>query len=179
MNRRITEEEVQKLYEEYHTPANVIAHCRAVTDIAEKVAEELNKAGYSLDLSLIEGAGMTHDVARTMSDHGSVGADALEQLGFEDEASIVRCHMFYSFPNSVENLTECDLICLGDRLAVENRYAGLDARIEYVLNKAPKEEHIVRRILEAKAKTAALIKDIEDVLGKTIDSIMTEDINQE
>ena len=76
--RRISEDEVKKLYEEYSTPEHVRAHCRAVTDTAVKLAEALNKQGYSLDLDLIRGAGLSHDVARTSEEHWKVGADALE-----------------------------------------------------------------------------------------------------
>ena len=92
--KRITKDEVNKLYLEYNTPAHVKAHCRAVAETALKLGETLNKHGYSLDLSLIEGAGLAHDVARTSDEHWKIGADALDSLGYHDEADIIRVHMF-------------------------------------------------------------------------------------
>ena len=65
MKKRISEEEVKNLYLQYGTPEHVIGHCRAVSFVAVKLAEELNKHGYSFDLSLVRGAGLAHDVART------------------------------------------------------------------------------------------------------------------
>ena len=82
MKKRITEEEVRKLYEKYGTPDHVKAHCRAVADTGVKLADSLNKHGYNLDLDLIKGAGLAHDVARTGEEHWNVGADALEALGY-------------------------------------------------------------------------------------------------
>ncbi len=64
-SRRITEDEVNKLYQEYKTPRHVIGHCKEVTRVALTLGKVLNEHGYNLDLDLIKGAGLTHDVART------------------------------------------------------------------------------------------------------------------
>ena len=46
MKKRITKDEVNQLYEEWHTPDKVKAHCKVVSDVGVKLAEELNKHGY-------------------------------------------------------------------------------------------------------------------------------------
>ena len=69
LTKRITKDEINKLYEEWKTPDHVKAHCRAVSNVGVKLAEELNKHGYSLDLELIRGTGLIHDVARTHENH--------------------------------------------------------------------------------------------------------------
>ncbi|MCI6855785.1 MAG: HD domain-containing protein [Firmicutes bacterium] len=172
--KRISEEEVKKLYMEYSTPNHVKAHCRAVAETAVKLAESLNKHGYSLDLSLIKGAGLAHDVARTSDEHWKIGADALEALGYKDEADIIRVHMFYSPFNPVEKLNECDMVCLADRLVKEDKYVGLDERIEYILKKAPDKPEIVANIMARKAETEELLADIADVIGQTVDSLFSD-----
>ena len=170
--KRISEDEIRKLYDEYQTPAHVIAHCRAVAENAEKLGKALNEHGYKLDLNLIRSAGLSHDIARTCEDHGGVGADALERLGYVDEAAIVRIHMKYSHFNPVEKLDECDLVCLADRLVKEDQYVGLDERINYILNKAPKKPEIIQTIMERKEETRQLLSEIEQVIGKTIDDLL-------
>ena len=172
--RRISEDEVKKLYEEYSTPEHVRAHCRAVTDTAVKLAEALNKQRYSLDLDLIRGAGLSHDVARTSEEHWKVGADALEALGYKDEADIIRVHMFYSPFNSVDKLNECDMVCLADRLVKEDKYVGLDERIEYILKKAPDRPEIRASIMSRKKETEKLLEDISHVIGRTVDSLFLD-----
>ena len=171
MTKRITEEEVEKLYDVYQTPPHVISHCKAVAKVAVRLASELNRHGYQLDLDLIKGAGLSHDVARTEEEHWLIGCKALEKLGYHDEAEIVRVHMFYSFLHAVNALDETDLVCLGDRLVKEDRYVGLDERIAYILDKAPKDPEVRKRILEKKEETRKLLDKIENVIGTKIDQL--------
>ncbi len=173
-SRRITEDEVNKLYQEYKTPRHVIGHCKEVTRVALTLGKVLNEHGYNLDLDLIKGAGLTHDVARTEEEHWNVGAKALEKLGYIDEAKIVKVHMHYPAFNSINNLDETDMVCLADRLVKEDRFVGLDERIEYILNKAPKDPAVTERILSRKADTRALMDDIEKVIGMPLDQLLGE-----
>lgn len=169
--KRITEERCQELYKQYNTPLHVIGHCKAVTAVAETIGTELNKFGYDFDIDLIRGAGLVHDVARTQEEHWKVGADILEELGYIDEADIVRVHMFYEF-NDIKNLCETDMVCLGDRLVKENKYVGLDERIQYLIDKVKDSPERVERILLKKEETKKLIIEIEGIIGKSIDNLM-------
>lgn len=170
MTKRITEKECQALYEKYHTPPHVIAHCRAVSRVAAEIGLRMNLCGASLDLDLIKGAGLAHDVARAGDKHWEIGADILENLGYIQEAEIVRVHMFYDL-NRFENLNETDLVCLGDRLVIEDHYAGIDKRFDYIINKAPNDKDIRDKLLNKKEETKILIKSIEQFIGQTIDSL--------
>ncbi|MEE0691724.1 MAG: hypothetical protein U0M33_02295 [Lachnospiraceae bacterium] len=172
MTKRITEEECRRLYKEYETPAHVIAHCDAVSRVAVTIAEHLNTCGFSFDIPLIRGAGLAHDVARVRDKHWEVGADILAGLGYQAEADIVRVHMRFDF-HSFEELNETDMVCLGDRLVKEDRYVGLDERIDYILHKAPDDPAVIRRILAKKTETGHLIKQIEAAIGQTIDSLFS------
>ena len=181
MKKRISEEEVNRLYSEYSTPPNVIRHCKAVTRVAETLSRALNGKGYSLDLDLVRGAGLSHDVARTYDRHWDVMADKLEEMGYPDEAFIVREHMLGDSYHEIENITEQDMIWLGDRLVKEDQYVGIDERFEYIIDKALKmgaEDH-VPHILESKAKMKRLLDDIEDVIGQSVDSLFEEEFHYE
>ena len=170
MTKRITEEECNDLYEKFHTPPHVIAHCRAVSAVAVKIAEKLNQCGTHLDLALIQGAGLAHDVVRTCDKHWEAGAEILEKMGYQAEADIVRVHMTYDF-HPFSRLDETDLVCLADRLVKENEYVGLDLRIEYILQKAPNDCEVRKRILSKKEQTRKLMDEIEKTIGQTIDSL--------
>ena len=174
MNKRISPKECEQLYIEYNTPAHVVRHCKAVCKVALTIAEKMNEKGYGFDLALIEGAALSHDVARVEEDHGSVGAEILEEHGFHDEAEIVKVHMRYDL-NEFEKLNETDMVCLGDRLVKEDKYVGLDERIKYILDKAPQYIPGVREhILMTKDKTRVLLDKIEDYIGQSIDSLFEE-----
>lgn len=174
--KRISAEQVQELYKEFNTPVNVIAHCKAVTDCGLRIAKALNAKGYKLDLDLIRGAGLSHDAARVMDRHWDVMADKLKELGYDDEAAIVKVHMDPREYSPIDELNESDIICLGDRLVKEDKYVGIDERFDYIIDKA--KRYGVRNfdeILANKAKMQTLLDDIEKVIGRSIDSLFDEE----
>lgn len=173
MRRRITEEEVFMLYLEFKTPENVIKHCMAVANVAMTIASALNDHGFDLDIELIKGAGLTHDIARTKARHWDVMADKLEEMGFIEESILVRNHMTGAGYHDISEIDEMDMIWLGDRLVKEDKYVGVDERFEYIIEKARKmgaEDHI-NDILESKADMQRLLDQIEEVIGQSVDSL--------
>ncbi len=175
MKKRLSREKGLKLLKEYGTPEHVIRHCIAVADTAVAIGNALNEAGYRLDIDLIQGAAIIHDIARVHDKHWDVGADIARNLGFNDEADIIKVHMFYPEFSQVAKANETDMVCLGDRLVKEDQYVGLDERIDYVITKARKKgagEDVINNILIKKQEAAQFIKDIETVTGKTMDDIV-------
>ena len=175
MSKRLTKEEIENLYLEYGTPEHVKGHCKGVTECALNLAKALNEHGFNFDLDMIYGAGMTHDMARLKDRHWDVAADKLEELGYFDEAKIVRIHMEPSRYNPIDKLTESDMVNLGDRLVKESEYVGIDERFDYIINKAKMYgDNDTDRILRNKKKMKSLLDDIEKVVGKSIDEICGE-----
>lgn len=176
MKKRLLREEGLRLLKEYGTPEHVIRHCIAVADTALAIGRALNRAGYHLDTELIEGAAIIHDIARVCDRHWDVGADIAAKLGYNDEADIIRVHMFYPEFSPVEKADETDMVCLGDRLVKEDRYVGLDERIDYVIDKARKKgagEDVIDNILKKKQEAGQFIRGIEQITGRSIDNIVT------
>ena len=170
MKRRISEEECEALFLQCKTPAHVIGHCREVSRVAVKIGEALNENGYALDIALIRGAGLAHDVLRVRENHGEAGAELLEKLGYQAEADIVRVHMTYDF-HDFSCLDETDIVCLADRLVMESQFVGLDRRIAYILKKAEGRPGSRDKILKKKKETRQLMDQIEQAIGQTIDSL--------
>ena len=98
----------------------------------------------------------------------------MAERGWLDEAEIIRVHMHYSPFSELEDLTETDMICLADRLVLEDAYAGLDKRMDYVIAKAKKAGRAnAEEIINAKKEiTRKLIKEIEKTIGITFDQLM-------
>ena len=169
-----TREECFRLLDEYGTPEHVRRHCSAVAQTAYSIASALNDNGHDLDLDLIMSAGLLHDIARVEERHWDVAADFLENLGFREESEIIRVHMTYSPFSQINNVSETDMVCLGDRLVKENEYVGIDERIQYIIDKAVRNGHEekIPFILEKKKDTERFITQIEETIGISIDKLM-------
>lgn len=122
-----TKDECERLLNEYKTPDHVKGHCRAVANTAVTVAKALNDNDFDLDIELIQAAGLLHDIARVEDRHWDVGADLMTKLGYEEESKIIKVHMTYSPFSHIDQVTETDMVCLGDRLVKEDQYVGLDS----------------------------------------------------
>lgn len=174
MTKRITKEEGLELLYAYGTPERVIRHCIAVTDAAVALGKALNEHGYDLNIELITGAGIIHDIARVHDDHEKVGAEYALSIGLEEEAAIIRTHMRYPYFNKVEEINETDLVCLADRTVKEDQYVGIDERMEYILNKARSagatEIHL-EKIKKKREETRQFMADIENVIGISVDEL--------
>jgi hypothetical protein len=173
--KRLTYSKVQELYREYSTPPHVIRQCKGVTMIALMIARELNRYGHSLDLEMIKGAGLTHDMARVQERHWDVAADKLLELGYPEEAALVRLHMTGVGYSPVEHVNEQDMIWLGDRLIKEDTYVGIDERFRYIENKAIRRgegPEVMARIDKSKGDMQHLMDGIAGVIGMTIDELI-------
>ncbi|NLD20407.1 MAG: HD domain-containing protein [Clostridiales bacterium] len=172
-----TRVECEILLNKYDTPDHVKKHCRAVADTAYVIGCALKEKGFSLDTDLIMSAGMLHDILRVRDKHWEAGADLVKSLGYRAESEIIRVHMTYSPFSHIEDVTETDLVCLGDRLVKEDRYVGLDERIQYIIDKAVNKGKPEAKpfILEKKKDTQRFIDEIEEVIGAPVDRLMEAD----
>ena len=175
----ITNEEAYELFAQYSTPSHVIAHCEAVSDTAVKIAKALNSKGYNLDINLIRSAGLLHDLARVDDDHDEIAANLLRNMGYTKEADIIRKHMKYSTFSPINQIDETDVVCLADRICKEDKYVGVDERLEYIFRKNagfPERQQI---ILAKKEELKKYISDLESVIGCSIDKLMENKISSQ
>lgn len=178
----LTQEECYSLLEKEQTPAKVIRHCCRVSEVATLLGQALNRKGLDFDLDLIRVSGMLHDIARAKDEHWNVGAEILQSLGYPKEAYIIKHHMSHTPTTRLGLLTELDLICLADRTVLEDKFVGLDKRMDYVLEKAKKFPDAIPIILAKKTITQDIIKKIEGkinmTLGELVEKGNTMDLNQ-
>lgn len=168
----ITKAVQKELFDKYKTPLHVQAHCNAVAETAKAIANALNENGYNLNVDVLYGAALVHDVLRVMDDHAIRGAEVLYDLGYMDEGDIVLQHMSYPMPNDADHLEEIDIVCIADRTVREDEYVGIDLRMQYLIEKPGANPERTRRILAAKEHTRGIINGLEDRIGMTLDDLL-------
>jgi len=171
-NKHPSREECLALLKNYHTPDHVIRHCIKVTETALKIGKALNDKGFDLDLGLIQGAGLIHDIARVEDRHWDVGAEIASRFGYDQEAEIIKVHMFHICSPVAEEIDETDILCLADRMVKEDEYVGLEKRMQYIIEKFKEDREAVQRISEKMRDNQAMIRRIEQIIGTSIDSLM-------
>ena len=164
-----------ELLAEFGTPENVIKHGEAVARVAVKVGERLNEKGLDIDINMAHVCGLLHDMARVYPEHQTVAKDWLMERGYEEEAEIIGEHMHYPEFNDVMETTPLDLICLGDRVCIENAYVGPEKRFAYIFDKHSLNP-ARKPILDAKKhELITYIDHLGEVMGISLDDLMAED----
>ncbi len=156
----------------YGTPPHVIRHCAAVSETAIRIARALMEKGEDLDLSLLEASCLLHDIARVEENHGVKGAILAEKQGYHQVANLIRCHMFYATDPYKSKITEQDLLCLADRMVMEDRYVGLDDRMQYVLDKLTAAGIDTERVRHRMEENRLVKERIEKIIDRPIDDLM-------
>ena len=109
----------------------LIDHCLAVAEQAEQLCAAANEKGAGLHLDLVRRAALLHDLAKGQPHHAELGAIWLRELGYPEEASLVRQHNEPDEPG----LSEAALVFLADktvrgaaRVSIEDRFAATRGR---------------------------------------------------
>jgi radical SAM family uncharacterized protein len=155
----------------FGTPEHVIRHCLTVSEVAGRIGAALADAGFASDLDLIKAAALLHDIARTEARHAEVGAALLRKRGYARVADIVSRHMDHRFPERLEEITELDAVCLGDRVTRESVCVGFEARMEDLFARFSHDSRAMERIKENTARSRAFIRALEERLGRSLDAI--------
>ena len=167
---RPTKDECLTILQKYGTPEGVRHHCNRVAQVAEAVAVELNRCGLNLDTSLVISAAYLHDIARVHSKHDVEGAKYLASIGLNDVAAVIRNHTFHRIENRNFDIDEEDVLCIADRLVLEDRYVGPEKRMEYIISKAVKKFGEEKRgnLEETARNFVDYVHDLEKFMGKRI-----------
>ncbi len=171
-------DECFKIMDEYGTPEHVKLHCHAVSIVGEAIAKALNAKGLKLNVPLVISAGCLHDIARVHSKHERVGAEYLVSLGLSEVADTIRNHTFHKITNKGFDITEEDVLCIADRLVVENKFVGAKKRMAYIAKKAVKKfgEEKQQEIEQWSKVFIQYIADLEIFIGKDLVSILPNSI---
>lgn len=91
------EEQCLALHAKYGSSQRIVAHCRTVARVSERLADEFQRKGVKVDEGAILAGALLHDIGRNrtqMVEHGYVGAKILEDEGVDAVVvEIVRRHV--------------------------------------------------------------------------------------
>ena len=149
---------------------NVIDHCRAVADLARRMATALNAAGCRLDIERVVSAARVHDLARGCPRHAAEGARILREMGFPRIADIVAVHMDYPVKKEAP-ITEAEVVFLADKWIQEDRKIGMEARFEAKLRKYGADSGACREILRRRDNALEAQKRVEARMGRAISEL--------
>ncbi len=154
------------------TPPAVVAHSRAVRDVALRLARAANAQGLGIDLHLLEAAALTHDVARERPDHAAAAAAVLEAEGYPRVACVARHHM--SLPGLPSDPPgERELLYLADKLVRDETVVTLDERKREAAARfsAPEAQAAAAARLQAAGVVA---RSLERATGRPLADLLAE-----
>ncbi len=162
-----TEEECRAIWNQFHVPAGVIAHSRAVAELARVLAAQLNRFGLGFNLDLIVAAGLLHDLARGQADHARIGARLLEKLGYPRVGEVVASHM--DMPDDKTALGETALVFLADKCVDGSGMVPLEERFERSMKKFAGKPGAREAILKRLNHARQIKQSVEDILGQPLE----------
>ncbi len=137
----------------------LLRHCQSVARMATALTEALPQEA-DIDLDLVYGAALLHDIARGQTDHEKAGAKLLRHLGLERMAAVVAVHRDLP-PPADGKLTEKELVCLADKMVCGSRQVEIAERFQKKLQIYQGDQevyHAIRRRLHNAEALAMLWK---------------------
>ncbi|WP_303865028.1 DVU_1551 family NTP transferase [Alkalibaculum bacchi] len=141
----------------FNTDERVIKHCQAVLGVSKKLTDRLKCTGYRLNEKLICSSALLHDVARKMKNHAKVGGEWLKEMGYDEVAEVIECHMDIEI-GSIDALDEKAILYLADKLVIEDKEVSLEERFENTYKKFADQE-IPSKAIEIRFNIAKRILD--------------------
>lgn len=166
-------QECEMLWDMYAVSPNIRAHCQAVTRVAEALHHALDaqreKPG-KLNLALIRGAALVHDLAKGKKHHERVEAKWLQSHGFHDAATIVATHSDLTLgPN--EPITEREIVFLADKFVHEDAFTELKTRYQTKLDRFGHIPDAKKNILERLQRAQEVCARCDQETGKSMEQL--------
>ncbi|MCP4715325.1 MAG: HD domain-containing protein [Deltaproteobacteria bacterium] len=128
---------------------NILQHSIMVCNVALSIGKSINKNGGTLNLSLIEGAALLHDITKTRSlttgeNHAESGKQLLQELGFHQIAHIVGEHIIPGIYDG--NLSEAEIVSYADKRVLHDQLVSLEERFRYLFKRYGRTDAAIGRI---------------------------------
>ena len=173
MNSIPSPEECIELLKKSGCSEEVISHCKAVRDVAVRMAERANA-----DVKLVEAGALLHDIGRSKTHgirHLVEGARIAKNLGLPDSIiKIIERHIGAGLPaedarklglpekNYIPETLEEKIVCHSDNLIDDGEKQTIEREVEKVLAKGL--DDYARRLV-------VLHKELSDICGVDVNNI--------
>ncbi|MDO9632148.1 MAG: NTP transferase domain-containing protein [Humidesulfovibrio sp.] len=149
-----------------------LAHGRGVARMALALAQALmlNGQGQGLDLELLEGAALAHDLAKGQPQHEQAGAQILADLGFTRTAEIVTVHRDID-PAGLKRPRERELVYLADKLVRGPQRVGIRQRFQEKLDRFAGDEAACAAITHRLGHALDMQRLVERCAGQRLEDI--------
>lgn len=149
-----------------------IRHSQAVAQVATRLGDELNRAGGSLDIPLLEAAALLHDLAKGEPDHARAGARLLDELGFGIVAGPISTHMDITITEG-ETINAAEVLYLADKMVQGERRLSPEERFRAKMERYAGDPDILD-IITGRLKTALSIqRRIETLIGRPLTEVIS------
>lgn len=156
--------EIQKIYEEFNTPPNVIGHMRVVADFASQLCDKFTAKGYNVDKDLVVTAALLHDVLRASHhNHESEMANILNAKAHPELANLVLKHGFFEIDNL--KTWEEKILYYADKRVDHTTVVSLKVRMEEGKKRNFKSTDDIAKVEEAEKKVIQLEQEIANAIN--------------
>ena len=173
-----TPEEAIRILRESGCSPNVIRHCRAVAEIAVKIALKCRERGVPVDIELIRIGALLHDLGRSKTHsvhHPIIGAKIAEELGLPEAIiRIIKRHigggltaeeaaeLGWPVENYLPETLEEKIVTYADKLIDGDKVVPIEKTIEEFKRKLGEDHPSIRRIMN-------LHREIMELCGGSIE----------
>jgi hypothetical protein len=98
-----TEEECLAYFEEYKVPGNIKKHCLCVTRVAVFLAKQLNEAGISINVDLVNRAALLHDLFKVVTLKTLEPSEQYHPEPYSEEETVMWKELREKYPNMWES----------------------------------------------------------------------------
>lgn len=196
----MTSAEIQKIYQEFKVPANIIAHMRVVSEVASKIAKKLISNNVKIDQETIVNAALLHDTLRIVDikeerlytlaknpdelklwlhlkekykeiGHEKAMAEVLRNRGEEKLAQLIGKHGFFEV-HKLQTLEE-KIVYYADKRVDHDKIVDLKKRFDEgkKRNALPGDDQAF--IKETEQKVFALEKELSNLLLEDLNTFIT------
>ena len=160
------------LVEKCSVSERVMAHSWKVAEVAMKLVRLLRAQGCFLNERLVVAAGLLHDLAKGLPNHGPEAAGLLRTLGFDPVARLVEGHMECSV-NEDRPVDELDVLRISDRIVEEDRIVGLEAKFQKRIAQHGGNARSVEAIEERYSQSKKLRAKVEHTMGRCFENVFS------
>ena len=171
------------LHEKHRSGDRIVAHCKAVSNVAMVIAGEFEQRGKRVDIRVVLAGALLHDIGRTRIQtvrHGLEGAEMLREEGVDGSVvEVVKRHVGAGLSAEeakrlglpdlgyIPRTLEERIVCFADKMVDGEIVRPFDGEVQRFVRKG----HDVGRLL-------ALKKGLADELGTDPEELVLRKLNQ-
>jgi len=146
---------------------SVRAHAGVVASVATTIGKTLYKNGIDVNVSLIEAAGILHDIAKGQPRHARKGAELIAAEGFQAVADVAGQHMDLVF-DPLSGIHEAEVVYLADKMVSGSDIVPLEKRIQWKKKQFSNDPEALKMMTFRMEQAIRIREAIETLIGEPL-----------